>query len=192
MAYSDHMRQKKLRDNSGLAQVMRYAADHPHGCWLWPFPPRRPNSYARMTDETQRTQTAHRAVYEMLVGPIPAGITLHHLCGVKVCVNPAHMELLTQTEHNRRHPTIPSTSNATKTHCLRGHEFTPENTYHDRKGRQCKTCNRERMRARYQRDTQAGAAAARERRARDPERHREYVRRYRACRRHEEPTSVET
>ena len=86
---------------------------------------------------------AHRFAYELLIGPIPSGLTIDHLCRNTGCVNPAHMEPVTRAENARRHvPHRPA-------HCVKGHEFTPENTYSPPKApgsRQCKTCNRERQR----------------------------------------------
>lgn len=65
---------------------------------------------------------AHRWSYEALVGPIPEGLTIDHLCRVKICVNPRHMEPVTAAENTRR-------MGEARTHCAWGHEFTPENIY---------------------------------------------------------------
>jgi HNH endonuclease len=76
--------------------------DNAAGCWMWAGPlqhPRSgPDSYGRI-----RRQQAHRWVYERLVGPIPAGLVLDHTCEVRQCVNPAHLEPVTQSENMRRH-----------------------------------------------------------------------------------------
>ena len=77
-------------------------------------------------------------VYALLVGEIPAGLELDHLCRVRECVNPQHLEAVTHHENMLR------SREATKTHCKHGHEFTPENTYTYQRGvgiqRCCKTC----------------------------------------------------
>jgi hypothetical protein len=88
-----------------------------------------------------RTVLAHRYSYQELVGPIPAGLTLDHLCRNRSCVRPSHLEPVTQAENNARRPAFVS-FNAAKTHCPHGHEYTSENTY-IRPGtawRMCRTC----------------------------------------------------
>lgn len=69
-----------------------------------------------------KTVLAHRWVYEHFVGPIPAGLTIDHLCRVRRCVNPAHMEPVSVAENNRRGWSPPA-KNARRTTCLRGHEL---------------------------------------------------------------------
>lgn len=98
---------------------------------------------------------AHRFSWELQHGPIPAGMTVHHLCFNKACVNPAHMQLLTRSDHGRVQNPLP-------THCRRGHERTPENTYfYSERRRLCKTCSRE---AAIRREVRLGLI----RRRRDP------------------------
>lgn len=99
-----------------------------------------PNGQARL-------RVAHRVVWEMWNGPVPAGLELDHLCRNRCCVNPAHLEPVSQAENNRRSAS-PSALNAKKTHCKRGHEFTPANTSLVRggPGRQCRICRRNAMR----------------------------------------------
>jgi hypothetical protein len=111
-----------------------------------------PNGYGQTTAPTSgggyRQQSVHRLAYEMFVGQIPEGLTLDHLCHTndltcpggngclhRRCVNPAHLEPVTRGENTSRG------GNAIKTHCKRGHEFTPENTYMTPGGaRQCRAC----------------------------------------------------
>lgn len=84
-----------------------------------------------------RLVITHRAAYEVLVGPIPAGLTLDHLCRNKACYNPAHLEPVTRAENLRRgwqHREL-------KTHCPRGHEYAGRNLYVSPKGwRICRLC----------------------------------------------------
>ena len=116
------------------------------GCWMWTGArtqgKRRP-SYGVVKLPTGRTG-AHRAVYAEVMGPIPKGLELDHLCRVPLCVNPAHLEPVTHRENILRGKTVPA-RNAAKTHCPQGHEYTPENTYvNPIEGyRQCRTCIRE-------------------------------------------------
>lgn len=87
-----------------------------------------------------KNRRAHRVAYELVFGPIPSGLTLDHLCRNKRCVNPAHLEPVTVQENIRRSD-CPSALNARKTHCKRGHEFTPATTYITPAGsRQCRKC----------------------------------------------------
>lgn len=81
-----------------------------------------------------KMQLAHRAAYKALIGPIPKGLQIDHLCTVTFCVNPNHLEPVTNLENQRR---------ARPTHCKNGHEYTPENTvfYPSARGRRCKTCS---------------------------------------------------
>lgn len=114
----------------------------PNGCWHW-MGERGRNGYG--VARTAGAYFAHRLAYELLVGPIPEGLVIDHLCRVRHCVNPAHLEPVTSGENTLRGETV-AAANARKTHCDRGHEFTPENTYwkRDRAGqprwRECKAC----------------------------------------------------
>src|SRR5690606_7991791 len=93
--------------------------------------------------------------YELLVGPISAGLYLDHLCRTPRCVNPHHLEPVTARENSLRGETVLA-RNLAKTHCPSGHEYTQENTYRagpakktPNGSRQCRTCVRERKRAAY-------------------------------------------
>ena len=80
----------------------------------------------------------HRIAYEEFVGPIPDGLTIDHLCRNRACCNPVHLEVVTLSENARRG----EKHNRNKTHCHKGHAFTPENTYSANRGasRGCRTC----------------------------------------------------
>lgn len=108
-------------------------------CWLWTGP-LDVGGYAKMFADGRQVK-AHRYAYELLVGPIPEGLQLDHLCRVRHCVRaPDHLEPVTARENVRR-GVAPPARQAAQTHCLRGHEFTPENTYVEKSGkRKCKAC----------------------------------------------------
>ena len=102
------------------------------------------SGYGRIQKGVGVTLLAHRVAYELEVGPIPKGLTIDHLCRTHGCVRPSHLEPVTPRENVLRGQTIPA-KNANKTHCLRGHEFTPENTYRfgpDKRYRSCIECGR--------------------------------------------------
>ena len=112
-------------------------------CWQW-VGARQAGGYGRFLLETGRLVLAHRWAYESLVGSIPEGMTLDHLCRNTGCVNPEHVEVVTREENAYR-----GNPNVAKTHCKRGHEFTPENTYTPPKRphvRDCRTCRSEQRR----------------------------------------------
>lgn len=114
------------------------------GCWLWTGY-QHPTGYGRLftgwrLGRKPTTVTAHRLVYELVKGPVPEGLCLDHLCRVRCCVNPDHLEPVTQAENNSRGVSL-SALNARKMHCKRGHEFSPENTYIKADGaRECLAC----------------------------------------------------
>lgn len=70
------------------------------GCWIWLGELNR-NGYGRVCVKGKRP-VAHRHVYETLVGPIPEGLLLDHLCRVRCCVNPSHLEPVTPKENTLR------------------------------------------------------------------------------------------
>lgn len=87
---------------------------------------------------------AHRAAYELLVGPIPAGLTIDHLCRNRACINPAHLEPVTNRENILRGES-PSAIHARASHCPKGHQYDGANTWTDRRGwRTCRECRRDR------------------------------------------------
>jgi hypothetical protein len=106
------------------------------GCWTWTGA--KTNGYGVASVGGRRPKgrqvRVHRAAYEVLVGPIPDGMHLDHLCGNRACYNPGHLEPVTQAENNRR-------ANAKRTYarsdtCRKGHVLTA--------ARRCRECSRER------------------------------------------------
>jgi len=93
----------------------------------------------------RRAVYAHCFAYELLVGAIPEGLQLDHLCRVRRCVNPAHLEPVTPKENVVRG----RSANREKEHCANGHVFDTANTYRWKGGRYCRECNKERAYQRY-------------------------------------------
>jgi hypothetical protein len=110
-------------------------------CWIYrKKPTERGYCQMRMPDGSQ--PTAHRAFYMELVGPIPDGLTIDHLCKVRNCVNPDHLEPVSRGENTLR-GNSPHAQNARKTHCLNGHLYDEQNTYITPRGeRACRACHR--------------------------------------------------
>ena len=113
-------------------------------CWEWTAG--RNWGYGKFMDADYSTVRAHRWAWESLVGPIPDGLTLDHLCRNKLCVNPDHLEPVTMRANTLR-GFGPSSRNAEKTHCLRGHPFDETNTYTVAGRRSCRECRRRQSRA---------------------------------------------
>lgn len=89
-----------------------------------------------------KQRRAHRVAWELFVGPIPEGMVLDHMCRVTQCVNPDHLQVVTQRENLLIGETLQA-ENAKKTHCIRGHEFNDINTYFTPSGgRACRPCRR--------------------------------------------------
>lgn len=114
----------------------------PSGCWLWTASVDL-HGYGRINAHG-RTRVAHRTLYEELRGPVPEGLTLDHLCRVRRCVNPDHLEPVTHAENVRRGEA--GAHNKRKTHCKHGHEFTTETTRIRLVdgGRECLVCEKAR------------------------------------------------
>lgn len=103
-------------------------------CMYLPRKPQR-NGYAYIAGGL-----AHRKIYEAIIGPIPAGLNIDHLCRNRACVNPWHMEPVTQHVNVMR-GSSPWAKHAKATHCPSGHAYDEENTYLYRGSRYCRTCN---------------------------------------------------
>jgi hypothetical protein len=114
------------------------------GCWEWAKPKKNGYGYFYLDG---KELCAHRVSYTTAVGPIPHGLVLDHLCENPRCINPDHLEPVTQGENVARGGFYAARDafNAARSACKHGHEFTPENTYHHPHGfRCCRTCQRDR------------------------------------------------
>jgi hypothetical protein len=123
-----------------------FSVDKTTGCWIW----KRTcgwDGYGTIQIFSGYRKQLHRrvsrVVYEMIVGPIPEGKVLDHFkCGCRKCFNPFHVRPVSVRENSLRGDTIVA-ENVAKVACIRGHDFTPENTGRDANyDRYCKTCRR--------------------------------------------------
>lgn len=145
-----------------IDRLLVKTAAGPDGCIIWTGCIDPKTGYGQFSVDKGTTTTAHRAAYRLLVGEVPGGLHLDHACHTRDrscpggprdclhrrCVNHLHLEAVTPATNNLRSDRIVSTRNAAKTHCIRGHEFTPGNTVwrtnpSGKRGRRCLTCRTE-------------------------------------------------
>ncbi|WP_280332887.1 HNH endonuclease signature motif containing protein [Nocardia wallacei] len=124
------------------------------GCWIWQLY-RNGQGYGWITVRDVN-RPAHRVAYETFVGPIPDGLELDHLCRVRACVNPAHLEPVTHAENMRRGMAPGVVARRTGV-CQRGHALTGYNVMQRSDGHvQCRECHRA-ARRRYKARTKKAA-----------------------------------
>lgn len=128
-------------DRNGPISVRRGA---PGRCWVWTAS-LRPDGYGQFRIGGRidgRNVRAHQVSYELLVGPIPEGLVIDHLCRNRACVNPSHLEPVTHRINIIRGEGA-SAKAARAIHCKRGHPFDAENTIIRSNGKRlCKACQR--------------------------------------------------
>jgi hypothetical protein len=143
-----------------MKEIILSRIDIVDGHWIWNGC-KNLGGYGYFTVGRQ-VQLAHRASYEAFVGPIPKGLVIDHLCRIRPCVNPEHMEVVTHKTNTLR-GVGPAAKNAIKTQCPKGHPFDESNTqmYLNKEtgswARLCKACrgthNKEYGKKYYQRVT---------------------------------------
>lgn len=128
------------RPRNSVERMLVVDVDTSGDCWLWTGPVGH-NGYGKAT-VLKQTLLAHRVFFAHYKGPIPDGYQIDHLCKNRLCVNPAHLEAVTPNENNLRSES-PSSMNAKKIDCVKGHPLSDENLYVTPDNRrQCKTCRR--------------------------------------------------
>jgi len=137
-----------MRSYSTLPQTFRAKVRRTPTCWIW-IGSSSGTGYGDLHVQG-RHWLAHRFAYERLMGPIPDGLTIDHLCRNRLCVNPEHMEPVANHENILRGNGA-SAYNARKTQCSHGHEFDLLNTHWTSKGhRRCRACDALKHRRYYQ------------------------------------------
>ena len=117
--------------------------DKTDSCWLWTACKNRKGyGHFSVGGRSGRPHLAHRMSYEFLIGPIPQGLTIDHLCKNKACVNPEHLEAVPNAVNTGR------SDRATKTECVHGHIYAKDGVSTHNKKRYCLGCKREWMRLR--------------------------------------------
>lgn len=131
-------------------RVKSKVATDSNGCWIWQGYVQA-NGYAKIGVKLNGKHVmryAHRVMYEETVGPVPEGLDLDHLCRVRRCVNPEHLEPVTRSENLLRGDAgiYARQVTAKKTHCKHGHPLSGDNLYTPpgTNKRHCKECNRQR------------------------------------------------
>jgi hypothetical protein len=112
------------------------ACPHLGPCWCWTAGLDAYGYGQFKPTGSRQNLKAHRFAYELLVGPIPEGLTIDHLCRIQRCVNPAHMEPTTMTENLRRRPKHDA--------CKHGHPYAEGNFRLEGRSRRCLVCKRAR------------------------------------------------
>lgn len=107
------------------------------GCWEYDGYHNR-DGYVRIMVNCKRLM-AHRYAYELLRTGIPEDLVIDHVCCNPGCVNPWHLEPVTQRDNVLR-GTAPAAQRARQTHCIHGHPFDEHNTYWNGRRRQCRQC----------------------------------------------------
>lgn len=137
------MKQQRATGPDEVRWMQKVCVESP-GCWVWQGEPTE-NGYGQYTvggGAERKTYLAHRYVYELLVGPIPEGLDLDHLCRVRLCVNPDHLQPVTRAVNLERGFGGPGL-NRRKTTCPKGHLLDGKRS---NGSRYCLTCHRERQR----------------------------------------------
>lgn len=135
----------RLNVSPAVRAMGKFVPEPNSGCWLWDAAVDG-KGYGEISAgrRGQSPLRAHRVIYEHLVGPIPDGMDLDHLCRVPICVNPDHLEPVTRAENLRR-----GLKRQPGTHCQVGHIWADGALYISPKGkRHCRICQRERERRR--------------------------------------------
>lgn len=129
-----------------IERFISFIREDDSGCWVWTGKINK-FGYGYFQIDRATSARAHRFAYEQWAGAIPDGLVIDHLCRNRACVNPDHLEPVTQAENTARGLLWQSQ----KTHCPAGHEYSLDNTRVRANGhRVCRTCHREQEAIRHE------------------------------------------
>lgn len=139
-SYSDRLPSTSTVEDRFWAKVQ--IPPNPLDCWLWTAAPNPGNGYGVLQLGKRKREYAHRVSYELSMGSIPDALEIDHLCHVRLCVNPLHLQAVPASVNVKRQP------RRQVTHCPQGHPYSGDNLYEYKGHRSCRTCRDERARAR--------------------------------------------
>jgi len=139
------MERRAPREFNDAQRFWFYLGKHPKNeCWPWTRA--KCNGYGMMWSKSKgKSVRVHRFAYEEIVGVIPPGLTIDHVCRNRSCCNPEHLEPVSNKENTLRGEGV-TAINARKTHCIHGHSLDEDNVFITSKNyRYCRTCGRDAM-----------------------------------------------
>ena len=160
------VRSRKILDAMTVEERFWVKVEKTESCWIWTGAHK--NSGYGSFWAGDRSVLAHRYSWALEHGPVPEGLELDHLCRVRDCVRPDHLDPVDHAENSRRGLLGWASPQRTRpTHCPQGHEYTPENTYTRKTraggtGRNCRECERLRRPAKTERERIKRQAARKE------------------------------
>lgn len=149
-----------IQGRSVVDRIFDLSSPEPNsGCWIWEGGTAGGKNQYGVFQLDGKSRLAHRVSYQFHCGPIPEGLVIDHKCRNTFCVNPDHLEPVTQAVNNIRRPGKYGRPDLNV--CRNGHPFTPENTVYTAAGfRNCRECNRVRDRLKMRRYRAARRATA--------------------------------
>lgn len=134
------------RKGNSIIDFMNKVHKDDNDCWIWKGYIDK-DGYGTFSYRSKEMR-AHRWSYMHFVGSLDNNLTIDHICNVRACVNPKHLQQI-PIKDNILRGSGPSARNAKKTHCRHGHAFADNNVVHDKKQRRCRECSRLSARKHY-------------------------------------------